>query len=131
MSFKILVSIVLLLSGFNLFAAQVPPGFIDRVLTGGLNQPTACEFAPDGRLFILEKQGRVRIFKNGQLLAGAALDIDVNALSERGLLGIAFDPDFASNHFIYLYYTTPSSDPKNRVSRFVVDGDIIDRSCGV
>ena len=109
------------------FAVQVPPGFTDKTIVNGLNQPTACEFAPDGRLFILEKRGTVRIFKNNQLVSGTALSLSVNDFSERGLLGIAFDPDFPSNHFIYLYYTTPSSDPKNRVSRFVVNQDTIDQ----
>jgi glucose/arabinose dehydrogenase len=107
-------------------AGQVPPGFTDTLVVGGLNQPTACEFAPDGRLFILLKGGTVRIFKNGSLVSTPALNLQVTDNSERGLLGITFDPSFTSNRFIYLYYTTPSSDPKNRVSRFVVNGDTID-----
>ncbi|MCI0611574.1 PQQ-dependent sugar dehydrogenase, partial [bacterium] len=109
-------------------AGQVPPGFTDTLVVGGLNQPTACEFAPDGRLFILLKGGTVRIFKNGSLVSTPALNLQVTDNSERGLLGITFDPSFTSNRFIYLYYTTPSSDPKNRVSRFVVIGDTIDRN---
>ena len=124
---KAFVGLLLCVFTSHLFAAQVPPGFTDRVFVGGLDQPTACEFAPDGRLFILGKRGTVRIFKNGQLLPGNALSIEVNDISERGLLGIAFDPDFSNNHFLYLYYTTPSNDPKNRVSRFTVTGDTIDR----
>jgi len=109
-------------------AGQVPPGFTDTLVAGGLNQPTACQFAPDGRLFIILKGGTVRIFKNGSLVPTPALNLQVTDNSERGLLGIAFDPGFTSNHFIYLYYTTPNSDPKNRVSRFVVNGDTIDRN---
>ena len=109
-------------------AGQVPPGFTDTLVVGGLSQPTACEFAPDGRLFILLKGGTVRIFKNGSLVPSPALNLQVTDNSERGLLGITFDPNFSSNRFIYLYYTTPSSDPKNRVSRFVVNGDTIDRN---
>ena len=109
-------------------AGQVPPGFTDTLVAGGLNQPTACEFATDGRLFIITKGGTVRILKNGSLVPTPALNLQVTDNSERGLLGIAFDPAFSSNRFLYLYYTTPSSDPKNRVSRFVVNGDTIDRN---
>lgn len=112
-------------------AIQVPPGFNDSIFVAGLAQPTACEFAPDGRLFILQKQGTVRIFKNKTLLPQIALNIPVNSVSERGLLGIAFDPAFETNHFVYLYYTTAASSPKNRVSRFLVSGDTIVRNSEV
>ena len=81
-------------------AGQVPPGFTDTLVAGGLSQPTACEFAPDGRLFILLKGGTVRIFKNGSMVSTPALNLQVTDNSERGLLGIAFDPAFTSNHFI-------------------------------
>jgi glucose/arabinose dehydrogenase len=110
----------------NVFAATVPSGFRDMLVAGGLSQPLACEFAPDGRLFILLKGGTVRIVKQGKLVATPALNLSVTSNSERGLLGLAFDPQFNTNHFIYLYYTTPSNDPKNRVSRFLVNGDLID-----
>ena len=112
----------------TLFAGQVPPGFVDEVFVKGLKQPTCSEFAPDGRLFILEKGGTVRIFKDGKLLPDPALQIQVNTISERGLLGIAFDPNFKTTPFIYLYYTTNATSPKNRVSRFTIKGDVIDRN---
>src|SRR5688500_10371902 len=66
-------SAVFLFLASALFASQVPPGFEDVPIATALNQPTACEFAPDGRLFILLKQGGVRIVKDGQLLPGTAL----------------------------------------------------------
>src|SRR5262245_5711966 len=103
-SVKIFAFIWILLSASIVFAGQVPPGFEDEVFVKGLKQPTTCEFAPDGRLFILEKGGSVRIFKEGKLLPAQALQIQVNTISERGLLGIAFDPAFKTNHFVYLYY---------------------------
>jgi len=108
--------------------AQVPPGFRDTLLAVRLLQPVGCEFAPDGRLFILQKQGLVRIFKNGRLLSEPALSLEVNDFSERGLLGIAFDPNFTANHYVYIYYTSPGDEPDNRLSRFVVNGDTIARS---
>jgi len=101
----------------------LPPGFTDSAVVSGLAAPTAIAFAPDGRLFVCEKGGRVLVYKNGALLPAPFLQRSVRADSERGLLGIAFDPDFAANSFVYVYYTTPGSSPKNRVSRFTASGD--------
>lgn len=86
------------------------------------------EFAPDGRLFVAEKGGTLRVVKDGELLAETFLDISskVDAEGERGLLGIAFDPDFSSNGFVYIYCTQRASggDPaRNRVARFMAGGD--------
>ncbi|HKB35342.1 MAG TPA: PQQ-dependent sugar dehydrogenase, partial [Gemmataceae bacterium] len=97
------------------------PGFVERPFASGLTQPTAMEFAPDGRLFVAEKGGTVRVItSNGTLLPTPFLTVAVNTFSERGLDGITFDPNFASNHFVYIYYTTNASTPVNRVSRFTV-----------
>jgi glucose/arabinose dehydrogenase len=128
MIYKRFLLIFTFLVAGNAFAVQLPQGFTQTTYVSGLSQPTACAFASDGRLFILQKQGKVRIFKNGKLLTTTALSLSVNTASERGLLGIAFDPSFSSNKYIYLYYTTSSSSPKNRVSRFVVSGDTISQS---
>ena len=68
-----------------------------------LNNPTAMQFAPDGRLFVCEQGGRLRVIKNGALLRTPFLTVTVNSSGERGLLGVAFDPDFATNHFVYVY----------------------------
>ena len=86
------------------------------------------EFAPDGRLFVLEQGGSVRVIKNGALLSTPFLTLTVSTDSERGLLGIAFDPNFSANRFVYLYYTRSTSPIKNRVSRFTAsstNGDVV------
>jgi glucose/arabinose dehydrogenase len=75
-------------------------------------------FAPDGRLFVCEQGGKLRVIKNGALLATPFVTLSVNSSGERGLLGVAFDPDFATNGFVYIYYTTSASPVHNRVSRF-------------
>src|ERR1051325_8434375 len=80
--------------------------FVMETIASGLNQPAAVAFSPDGRLFICEKPGRLRIVRQGQLLPASALSVSVSQESERGLLGIAFDPAFAQNGRLYLYYTT-------------------------
>ena len=102
----------------------VPAGFIDEVYATGLTGMTAMEFAPDGRLFVAEQTGRLRVVKNGALQATPFLQVTVDSNGERGLLGIAFDPNFASNRFVYVYYTTPNGGVHNRLSRFTANGDV-------
>ena len=119
---------ILLLSGFLLFtgihiarAANLPPGFAEVLVAQELD-PTAMALAPDGRLFITEKIGRVRIVENGQMLTDPFIVLEVDNINERGLSGIAFDPDFANNGFLYLYYTVKGEN-HNRVSRFTANGN--------
>ena len=106
-------------------AATVPAGFTDTVVASGMTNPTAMAFAPDGRLFVAQQGGALRVIKNGSLLATPFLTVTVNASGERGLLGIAFDPDFTLNRHVYVYYTAtrPRCD-HNRVSRFTANGDV-------
>src|SRR5437879_1553844 len=86
----------------------LPSGFVETTVVSGLNAPTAMEFAPDGRLFVLEQGGNVELVRpDGTTFA--ALHLNVDSAGERGLLGIAFDPNYASNHFAYLYYTNPDA----------------------
>jgi glucose/arabinose dehydrogenase/PKD repeat protein len=92
-------------------------GFQNILYVTGLFIPTAMEFAPDGRLFVAQKTGSLRVIKNGQLLPTPFLTVSVDDFGERGLLGIAFDPNFASNRYVYIFYSH-SVGPKNRVSRF-------------
>src|SRR5262245_40862898 len=87
------------------YAASVPPGFTDSLVAGGLNNPTAMALAPDGRIFVCEQSGALRVIKNGVLLATPFLTVTVDSSGERGLLGVAFDPNFASNQQVYIYYT--------------------------
>src|SRR4051812_17940574 len=81
--------------------ASVTAGFTDSIYATGLRRPTAMAFAPDGRLFVSEQDGKVRVIKNGQLLPTAALKLTVSKAGERGVLGSAFDPNFKSNGFFY------------------------------
>jgi glucose/arabinose dehydrogenase len=105
--------------------SALPSGFVESLVTGGLSAPTAMALAPDGRIFVAEQTGSLRVIKNGELLATPFLNVPVNAAGERGLLGIAFDPAFAVNHFVYVYYTTANSPIHNRVSRFTAQGDVV------
>jgi glucose/arabinose dehydrogenase len=105
-------------------AATLPGGFTETLLANGLSSPTAMAIAPDGRIFVCQQGGGLRVIKNGALLATPFVTLSVNFNGERGLLGVAFDPDFAVNQYVYVYYTTPSSPIHNRVSRFTASGDV-------
>jgi glucose/arabinose dehydrogenase len=79
-------------------------------------------FTPDGRLFFTEKNsGQVKIMENDSVMDNPLATIPVNVASEQGLLGIAVDPSFDGNHFVFVYYTSIDNDtgiPYNIVARF-------------
>ena len=104
-------------------AATVPTGFTDSLVANGLTNPTAMALAPDGRIFVCEQGGALRVIKNGVLLPTPFLNLTVDSAGERGLLGVAFDPNFVSNQLVYVYYTVPTP-AHNRVSRFIANGDV-------
>ncbi len=105
-------------------AATVPPGFTDSLVAAGLSNPTAMALAPDGRIFVAEQTGALRVIKNGALLSTPFLTVTVNSSGERGLLGVAFDPNFVSNQLVYVYYTATTPAIHNRISRFTASGDV-------
>jgi glucose/arabinose dehydrogenase len=104
--------------------ATVPQGFTDTQVGSNLASPTAMAFAPDGRIFVCQQTGQLRVIENGTLLSANFLSLTVDSSGERGLLGIAFDPNFTSNQYVYVYYTVPGNPPHNRVSRFTANGNI-------
>src|SRR5215210_7732548 len=111
-------------------AATVPAGFTDA-LVATLGSPTALAFTPDGRLLITTQAGVLRIYQGGALLATPALTFPASSIctnSERGLLGVAVDPEFVPTGYVYLFYTfkEPGGECVSRVSRFVLpDGNVI------
>jgi len=113
-------------------AATVPAGFTDS-LVAAVGAPTALAFTPDGRLLMTSQGGTLRVYQNGALLPTPALTLPASQVcsnSERGLLGVAVDPAFPCNNFIYLFYTFNKfnsnpcpfggATPVNRVSRFTL-----------
>ena len=92
-----------------------------QTIASGLNSPVDLQApANDSRLFVVEQPGRIRIIENGQLLAAPFLDIrsKVGSGGERGLLGLAFHPSFATNRYFYVNYTDLNGD--TRVERYTV-----------
>ena len=128
----------------------LPVGFVDEPVITNLNPPRAFAFAPDGRIFITEagsatsddiNQASIRVYANGQLLPDRAITLNVCGDGERGLLGLAVDPDFVHTGYIYVYYSRQASSdpvcaydtygtnlpgPRNRVSRLTMVGNTID-----
>lgn len=93
-------------------------------VASGLSSPVyVTSPADDARLFVVEQQGRIRIIENGQLIATPFLDISqrVSSGGERGMLSLAFHPQYRSNGFFFVYFTGPAGEI--RVERFTVSGN--------
>jgi len=105
-------------------SAAVPAGFADAAWVGSLPNGTAMAFAPDGRLFVCQQGGQLRVIANGSLLATPFLSLAVDAGGERGLLGVAFDPAFATNGHVYVYHTLTTTPRRNRITRFTAAGNV-------
>jgi glucose/arabinose dehydrogenase len=116
---------VLVLEGQALGATTLPNGFGKSRVATGLDGPTAMAFAPDGRLFLAEQGGDLRVIKNGRLLSRPFVRLNVDSRGERGLLGVAVDPDFERTGHVYVYHTVKGYRSHNRISRFTAgrDGD--------
>lgn len=119
----ILLSVFWLVS-FQLYSQTFPEGFSQVQVASGISTPTAMVFAPDGRIFITQQNGQVRIVKNGVLLGTPFTTISTQFNGERGLIGITLDPNFATNHYVYLYYTLPDGS-RNRIIRVTGNGDVV------
>src|SRR5262245_49634488 len=108
----------------------VPEGFVRTIVASGLIEPTVIELLPDGRVLIGERRGRILVVEDGALLPDPLIVLDADSSTlEHGLAGLAADPDFAHNGFLYAYYTT--REPRNRVGRFTVIGNTADRASEV
>ncbi len=96
-----------------------PAGFTRNAgWISGLGSATAMAQASDGRIFVAQQTGALRVVRNGGLLAAPFITLAVDSSGERGLIGVALHPQFASNGFVYLYHTTTEGGIHNRISRF-------------
>ncbi len=88
-----------------------------------LDVPWEMAFAPDGRIFVTERPCAIRIISGGRLQSEPWLTLDVAAVGEGGLLGLALDPGFSDNHYVYVAYTyaTSRSTMQNRLVRLRED----------
>lgn len=95
----------------------------DESWATGLTKATAFAQAPDGRFFVAEQDGTLRIVSStgGVALPAAFITLTVDSTQERGLIGVTLDPSFATNGYVYLYYTTTEGGVHNRISRFAAN----------
>ena len=115
-------------------AQNAPPQLVDsnlnvRTVTTGLTMPTSMAFIGTNDILVLEKTtGRVRRIMNGTLQAAPVLDLAVNFVSERGLLGIALHPQFPGNPSVYLFWTESTTGADTNVlSQTPLLGNRVDR----
>jgi PKD repeat protein len=111
-----LVSLLILVAGAAVavttpgvaHAATLPTGFQESVVFSGLTNPTVVRFSSDGRVFVAEKRGVIKVFDSLSDPAPevfADLNVNVYNFWDRGLLGMALDPNFPTNPYVYVLYT--------------------------
>jgi glucose/arabinose dehydrogenase len=120
-------------------SAALPPGFVDEHVANVV-APTALDFTPNGRMVVASRSGQLYVHEGDQRVRAFNIGSKVCDNGERGLLGVAVDPNFANNRYIYLYYTfkkhgvcpvnkpTSNNNPVNRVSRFVMSGNALNEN---
>jgi cytochrome c len=95
-------------------------------LVTGAQAPMGIDFAPDGRMFFIEIAGKVKAYTPATGITTVAGTLNVVGGNEQGVLGMALDPDFAKNNWIYLYYSPAGENSEDRISRFTMNGDTLD-----
>ncbi len=103
--FSLLLTLLLPFFIFSpLVQASLPDRFFKETVASGFNQPVDLAQTPDGRIFVIEKGGVVKVVQNGAVRSQPFTTLTVSRNGERGLLGIALDPSFSTNRFVYLFY---------------------------
>jgi putative heme-binding domain-containing protein len=104
-------------------ALTLPEGFRADVVASGLNGATALEIVPDGRIFLCEQTGTLRVIKHGKLLAKPFVKLPVDSRWERGLIGVTVAPDFPETPHVFVCYVAAKPYPHHVISRFSAYGD--------
>lgn len=104
-------------------ATVLPAGFVETEIAAGFLSPTATVHAADGRIFVAEQGGTVRVVKEGAVLPTPFAALAADSIGERGLLGITLDPAFPAIPYVYVYYSATAIGA-NRLSRLTADGDV-------
>jgi glucose/arabinose dehydrogenase len=127
------VAVGLLFCGNQLpiYGTSLPTGFTEANWGNSIaSNCTAMAFAPDGRLFVCQQNGHLRVIDaSGTLLGPDFVTLTVDSAGERGLLGVAFDPSFSTNNYVYVYHTVPagpsnSPPPHNQITRYTANGNV-------
>ena len=119
----IIITVVFFISMKQPTEESISSEFELETLVKNLDTPWAIDFLPNGNMIFTERPGRVSIFDFDSKEIRIIANIDVSEIGESGLSGIAIDPNYANNHFVYVYYT---SDNGNQVSRFeLINNELI------
>jgi len=98
-------------------------GFTEDVIADGFDSPVSMAIAPDGRVFVCEQGGKLRVVKAGKLLTRPFVTVPTKAIEEEGLLGVAFDPAFAHTRRVYMLYTALEPTRHNVIAWYAASGD--------
>jgi glucose/arabinose dehydrogenase len=122
------IALVALAPHWGRAGIEVPPGFEVETLARGLNAATAIAPAPDGRIFIADQFGPLRVWKQGSVLETPALDLSarLDTYWERGLIGVTLHPQFPEQAYVYVMYVAKEPYTHHVISRFTLRGDIAD-----
>jgi len=121
--FLVLFCAVILFVSIPIAFAEKSEKYVIETIAENLEIPWSIAFAPDDRIFFTERIGKLRVIQDGQLKPEPLATLNVGAF-EGGLLGIALDPNFNENHYIYLYYTySEFLITYNKVVRYIENGE--------
>jgi cytochrome c len=98
------------------------------VLASELTEPMELDMLPDGKIIFIERRGNIKLYNPNTGLVTIAHKLPVYSEQEDGLLGMALDPGYEQNHWIYLYCSPIGDESVNNSSRFVFQGDTLDRA---
>lgn len=129
---KLLIISISFIVGTQTAYAVPPAGFQTETVIAGFDLPTSAQYAPDGRIFVAEKGGAVKIVRDGVILPTPFYQLtNVNTYGDNGLIGMALDPNFSVNGYVYLSYvydSTPglnNQGPKTgQVIRITANGNV-------
>jgi cytochrome c len=106
--------------------ATIDNNYQKVILDSAPKDPMQLAIAPDGRVFFVERAGTLKVWKPDSRSTLVAGQVAIDEGREDGLLGIALDTGFATNHWLYLFYSPAGTDPVQHVSRFTINGDTLD-----
>ncbi len=103
---------------------SLPDGFRIETVATGLSGATAFDIADDGRIFVCEQEGQLRVISDGRLLETPFVTIPVEMNWERGLIGVTLAPNFPRDPHLYVVYVTKEPYTHHRISRYRANGNV-------